>query len=620
MNWQLFISLGLSFFGSVIFVPIVRAACIKSGHVYIPRDDRWHQKPTASLGGIAIFLSFILSLVVTVLLQTEKGLTASQNLVQWRFLLGPSLIFLLGLVDDFRPLSPQVKLVGQILATTIVVFQGYTTDFFTPRIENRLIAQVPNILLTFIWIIGITNAINLLDNMDGLAGGVCFITAMLLGYFFYKAGNLALTQVSLALAGSTLGFLIFNFPPASIFMGDSGALMLGFTLATLAIVRQPQASNVLAVLGVPTLLFLIPIMDTLLVVFTRMLRGKSPFIGGKDHTSHRLIKFGFSERTTLFIFYFAAILSGFLAATLESIRYWYSLVIVPILIVIFVILFSYLGGMKIVETQSPSRVNRRISNIVVNITYQGRVLEIIFDFFIIGLAYYLAFFIRYNLVMTDHRLEYFVNTLPIALAAAYLSFFVFRIYRGIWKYTGMEDFIRYFQASIGGTVLAAVVTIFLYPTQVFTPILFILFGIFIFLGLAISRSSFQVLKLITLKQTNENKTRVLILGAGDSGEFTLRWLQSISETGYQPVGFIDDDPFLKGRRINGIPVLGDFNRLDEIIQEKEVKGILISPNLGMDLAELLLLLDRRKLDNYWVKKLTVDLKEIDLNNHPTPSE
>ncbi len=356
MNWPLIVILGISFLCSVILVPIVRSICIKTGHVYIPRDDRWHHRPTASLGGIAIFLAFISSLVITAVIQSMKQGSNPEANFQWKLLIGPGFIFLVGLVDDFRPLSPPVKLVGQIIAAAIVVFQGYTTDFFTPRIDNSLIAQVPNIILTFIWIIGITNAINLLDNMDGLAGGVCFITAMLLAFFFYRSDNLSLAQVSLALAGSILGFLLYNFPPASIFMGDSGALMLGFTLATLAIVRQPQASNVFAVLGVPTLLFLIPILDTLFVVFTRVLRGKSPFEGGKDHTSHRLIKFGFSERKTLMIIFGAAILSGFLGSILESIRYWYSLVIVPILIVIFVLLISYLGGIKIVDSQPTDRL------------------------------------------------------------------------------------------------------------------------------------------------------------------------------------------------------------------------------------------------------------------------
>ena len=124
--------------------------------------------------------------------------------------------------------------------------------------------------------------------------------------------------MSLALAGSLLGFLVYNFPPAKIFMGDSGSLFIGFTLASLAIANQKQqASDVLAVLGVPTLLFLLPILDTALVTFTRLMRGQSPVQGGRDHTSHRLIAFGLNERQTLFVLYGVALASAVLAAALE---------------------------------------------------------------------------------------------------------------------------------------------------------------------------------------------------------------------------------------------------------------------------------------------------------------
>ena len=144
-------------------------------------------------------------------------------------------IFFLGWYDDVKHISPPAKLIGQIIAAAIVISLGYTTHFFTPKISNNLVAQLPNTVLTFIWLVGITNAINLLDNMDGLAGGISFITTLLLGYLFWRAGNYSLVLVCAAISGSLIGFLIFNYPPASIFMGDSGSMFLGFTLACLAI-------------------------------------------------------------------------------------------------------------------------------------------------------------------------------------------------------------------------------------------------------------------------------------------------------------------------------------------------------------------------------------------------
>ncbi|MEJ2352486.1 MAG: MraY family glycosyltransferase [Anaerolineales bacterium] len=283
-------ALSIALFSSLLLVPLIRRSSVRWGYVTDPREDRWHTKPTSALGGIGIFGAFLLSLLGVSLLYRD-GFE-----IQWGLLVGSGMVFLLGLYDDLKPITPPAKLVGQILAAAVVVFLGYTTKFFTPRIPNDTVAQIPNILLTFIWLVGITNAINLLDNMDGLAGGLSLITAGILAFFFWRVDNQSLLVVSIALGGSILGFLVFNFPPASIFMGDSGSLFLGFTLAVLAVARQPQASNVFAVMGVPTLLFLLPILDTILVTFTRILRGQSPTQGGRDHASHRLIAFGLSER------------------------------------------------------------------------------------------------------------------------------------------------------------------------------------------------------------------------------------------------------------------------------------------------------------------------------------
>ena len=136
-------------------------------------------------------------------------------------------------------------------------------------------------------------------------------------------------------------------------MGDSGSLFLGFTLAVLAIARQPQASNVFAITGVPTLLFLLPILDTTLVTLTRLLRGQSPVMGGQDHTSHRLIAFGFSERQTLMVLYTVAIASGVVAIAIETIDYWLSLILVPTVVIVLALLVAYLARMKVVSSTTP---------------------------------------------------------------------------------------------------------------------------------------------------------------------------------------------------------------------------------------------------------------------------
>lgn len=565
-----FIAVGLSFLVSLLLIPVIRQLSVRRSFVAQPREDRWHRAPTPVLGGVGIFAAFLVSLAVLSLIYGE----AAQ--VRWGLLAGSGLIFLLGLYDDLKQITPPAKLVGQILAATLVVFLGYTTNFFTPRIPDNIVAQIPNILLTYVWLVGISNAINLLDNMDGLAGGLALIAAAILSFFFWQVDNTGLLLISLALGGSVLGFLIFNFPPASIFMGDSGSLFLGFTLALLAIARQPQASNVFAVMGVPTLLFLLPILDTVLVTFTRILRGQSPIQGGRDHASHRLIAFGLNERQAVLALYGVALVSGILAALLESLNYLFSLVIVPVLVIFLTLLTAYLGGLKLKAARAGDGQDKAITRFILDITYRRRLLEIILDFFLIGVAYYLAFMVGFDFSMDSLRLELFLNTIPIAWAGVYLSFFYFGVYRGLWRYVGVDDLLKYIKASLGGVGLLILPLYLLNAPQDFPPAILILFGVFLFLGLAASRSSFKILDQVYAPQVRPRQERVLIYGAGDAGEMALRWILMNPQLGYQPVGFLDEDAFKAGRQIHGVEVLGSAARLESILAENQVDGLILS--------------------------------------------
>ena len=196
------ITLASAFLLGLALVPLARRLSFRLGRVAQPREDRWHSRPTAKLGGVGIFLAFAGGLLISLL----TGMDWQQE--RWGVLVGAALMFLLGLYDDFRPMSPHAKLGGQILAATVVIGLGYTTAFFSPRLANPILAQIPNILLTYFWLIGITNAINLLDNMDGLAGGISLITAGFLAYFFWRSGDKGSLAIALALVGSSLSFLV----------------------------------------------------------------------------------------------------------------------------------------------------------------------------------------------------------------------------------------------------------------------------------------------------------------------------------------------------------------------------------------------------------------------------
>ena len=230
----------------------MRAFARRIGFVTIPRTERWHQHPVALAGGVGIFVAFAPALAY---------------FHEWPILAGAAAMFCLGLIDDIFPLKPYVKLAGQALIAGVTVAFGPTLPWTPfPMLDQAL---------SLFWIIGITNATNLLDNMDGLSGGVAVVVALFQCAFFLLLEQTALAGISAALAGALLGFLVFNWKPASIFMGDSGALFLGYTLSVLALHQNyGRSRSVLVVIAAPVLVMLVPIFDTTFVTLMRLIRGR----------------------------------------------------------------------------------------------------------------------------------------------------------------------------------------------------------------------------------------------------------------------------------------------------------------------------------------------------------
>jgi len=592
----------LAFIIGVIGVSLVRWINLKFGVSAKPTEDRWHRIETPTMGGVGIYVAVLISILIYSIFSGES------DEIRWGILLGGSILFISGVIDDIRPLSPQAKLLTQFLAASSIVFMGITTFFFTPRLENNLLAQFPNVLLTYIWLIGITNAINLLDNMDGLAGGVAVIASLILSYFYWSSGDFGLLPISIALAGSVAGFLILNFPPAKIFMGDSGSLFLGFTLAVLAIARQPQASNVLAVLGVPTLLFLLPIVDTVLVTITRILRGQSPIQGGRDHTSHRLIAFGLSEKQAVIALYGVAIISGIVAVILESLNYDLSLVLIPILIISLALFTAYLARIKVVTSKRAAH-EKLIMRIMIHLVFKQRILEVFLDFFLIGVAYYLAFWTRFGLVIIDENLDLYFATLPIALVSAYLSFFISGVYKGSWHYFGLDNILGYIKAAIGSALVSSIAMMILYSRDLFFVGISILYAIFIVVGLIVTRSSFKMLDMVSDKKHQNGEETVLIIGTGELGEIALRWIYLNSSLGYNPIGFVEDDSHNEGRQIYGLKIIGGFDNLDKIINDFQVAGVILTlPE--MENFQLQQIVDICNKNKCWVKAINFEFKEL----------
>ncbi|MBN1661414.1 MAG: undecaprenyl/decaprenyl-phosphate alpha-N-acetylglucosaminyl 1-phosphate transferase [Anaerolineae bacterium] len=268
--------------------PIVRRIALRLGVLDQPSSRKVHVSPIPLLGGVAIYGAFIAAIL---LFGTRFRI---QELLS--ILVGASLVSFLGVWDDRRALSPLVKLGGQILCAAILVLTGVRIGTFP--------WEVVNIAVTLGWIVVITNAMNLLDNMDGLTGGVGAAAAI---YFLLLAAmndQYLVGALSAALVGACIGFLVYNFNPASIFMGDAGALFLGFVLAAVGIkLRFPDGLQIVTWM-VPVLILGLPLFDTTLVIISRLRRGLNPLTTpGKDHVSHRLVALGYTRREAVLICY-----------------------------------------------------------------------------------------------------------------------------------------------------------------------------------------------------------------------------------------------------------------------------------------------------------------------------
>ena len=304
---------------SAMLTPVVRGAALRWTRLSAASPERWHRRPTPSFGGIAIFVGFGVALVAEMLLSAgdlsirEVSARAVVPLTHRDGLLAAAvMIFGLGLVDDLVQLRPSTKLVGQLAAASVLLMSGIGV-WLTG-------SYLVDVTVSLFWFIGITNALNLLDNMDGLAGGVGAIAASFMGIDFLLVGDVALAGVAFAFAGARVGFLVHNYPPARIFMGDSGSLFIGLVLAGLALSPAPGLSRSLfAVVVVPAIVLAVPILDTTFVTVTRLLEGRPISKGGRDHTSHGLVALGISEKRVVWLVWGLAAGGGMIGLGIRSV-------------------------------------------------------------------------------------------------------------------------------------------------------------------------------------------------------------------------------------------------------------------------------------------------------------
>ena len=557
------LSLGLLIAGAAalaaIATPLFARLAHRVGLVVQPRADRWHQKPTPLLGGAAIALAS--SVAIVAFMPVSR--------VEATILLGLLGAFALGLLDDFRALAPSTKLAGQAIIASALFFGGV-------RVEILDFAPLAY-LVTVLWVVGLMNAINLIDNMDGLAAGIVVIAGVALGVSALPENPTA-GIVAGAAAGAAIGFLIHNFPPARVFMGDAGSLVCGYLLAAAALLHTASgAANVgLAVLA-PLAVLALPIFDTALVTTARRLIGRPVSQGGRDHTSHRLAALGLSDRGVVALLYAVAAVLAVIAILAEEV----SGLLFPLFALALIGLTLFGVFLYDVDVYGRGKAERARGPIGRNLVTYGRFgAEITVDVILFTVAYYLAFALRFEGFAQNTWLYLFVQTVPLVVALQLAALVVFGVYRTLWRFFNLADVLNVLRGLALANVLAAGVILGFAAIPGY-PRSGLAINWLLAAGLVVGvRASLVWLRQWFAVRPLADARRVLIIGATDTGALALR-LISQRGSSLNAVGFLDDDPGKRYRRVAGVPVVGTISDLESVLERHRIELVLYANDLPL---------------------------------------
>jgi UDP-GlcNAc:undecaprenyl-phosphate GlcNAc-1-phosphate transferase len=557
---MLLLACGLgSLAGAVALVPLCKLLGVRLGLVAQPRQDRWHGRPIPVLGGIAVALPPL-----------TGALLFSPISENYLPVACCAAIFAVGLVDDVRPLKPQAKLIPQIALASLLTFFGYRLGW-----SDSLTVDA---LLTMVWLVGITNAMNLLDNMDGLCAGIAAIAALALLIGMYPSSGPSANALLLTLLlGSCVGFLLFNFYPATIFMGDSGALFLGLALATIGL-QLPSAAqpmhNVLSVVAAPVLVLLIPIFDTTFVTFSRILSGRLPSQGGRDHSSHRLVAIGLPERTAVLVLWTLAALAGAAGLAMRLPRDDAPFSATALFALGMIVFAAYLARVKVYDAQDTRLRTGGITLLMVDAVHKRRVLEVLLDAALVSIAYYSAYRLRFGPPEYSPFFPSFLSSLPLVIGIQTTTFFAVGVYRGVWGSFNLMDGVVLAKGVVLGTLVVVVAILFLYRFEQYSRGVFVIYATLLLLFVGGSKASFRLISEFVRRRRRGQ--RLLVYGAGAGGSLVARELTNLGRTNHRMLGFVHDDPAKLRLRVQGYPVLGGFDGLVALVSGGAVDTVVIS--------------------------------------------
>jgi UDP-GlcNAc:undecaprenyl-phosphate GlcNAc-1-phosphate transferase len=546
---------------------VVRRLAAASGAVVPPRADRWHSEPTPTMGGMAIASATIAGFMALVARPDLVGAP-----VDWLPVpLAALAMFVVGVFDDRLQLSPLAKLVSSLAIGAFLVFAlaGVEPDGAMPWLFT---------LVAIVWFGGICHAMNLLDNMDGLAAGVGLIAAGFLA--FLMPGYLGATVVVLltSLAGALLGFLYWNRSRARLFMGDCGSLFIGGLLASASLVPVYNAPLAfISPLVIVALILVVPVFDTAFVLVLRRLAGRNATRGGTDHLSHRLVSLGFSERSAVRILYLLGIVGGGCGWLLMWSRGIEPMLpLVAVFAVLLVLMGIYLARVPAYDAEDFIALQKSsFAPFLKDLAFRWHAGQVMLDMILITVCYYAAYRLRFEGEDLDNFLQYFMSSLPIVLGCKLAALYASGLYQRSWDTFGLRDLTAVARGVAIGSLLSVSAAFYLYREVGASRVVFVLDAILLAMAIVATRVSFRMMNLVASTRSKRSR-RVLVYGAGNFGCLLVREMRANTAWNMNPVVFIDDDVAKVHRWIVGVPVRGSLDGLETALRQYSIDEVILS--------------------------------------------
>jgi UDP-GlcNAc:undecaprenyl-phosphate/decaprenyl-phosphate GlcNAc-1-phosphate transferase len=553
-------------------VPPSRRLALAIGAVDRPDARKIHSTPIARLGGLPVIIA-VVAVIVAELLMPWVHFRLLPRDVLAALALGLAPIVIVSILDDIQSRRAVIKFAAHLAGAAIAVAMGIRLNDTVHLIGHEMHIGWLAIPISILWLAGVTNAFNLIDGLDGLSAGLALISAASLVAVSLVTKQFGMAATAAILGGAVIGFLPYNLYPARVYLGDSGATAIGFILGALTLRGGSTTSAGLAVV-LPIVVLGIPLADTLIAMIRRVVRriegaSSGVFDADRNHIHHRLLALGYRHERAVMLLYLVGIVLSVLAFASVFMTHQNAALLLGTLLAAAVVGVSKLGYDEFAVVKKGFILRFYDAPVL----KQG--LFIVFaDLTMIATALYLAVGLKYDDWGVTTQRTMVLAIVPLLTAVTLMTFAIMNIYRHAWSNVNVDDVIRLSTAitlSTIGTYLIARFTLETAPTVTFM-VTYTLVMMAIVNG---SRASYRVL-MHWNRRSNRDGEPVVIYGAGKAGTLALREILSNSAVPMRPVGFIDDDPRMRGRLVNGYPVLGDLAELANVVLDGKTRGLVIA--------------------------------------------